>query len=504
MQPATASTKGKGEDADKKRLRNRLAQRAFRRRQADHLRAKQSHANSKDQPHDVTIRNLRAENSALRKTLIEVETKLARFTANIQSLSATVSGALADPSPEGFLEDSTHSHHDLADEPPISKESLSSTSQVLSSGIDSATDHSLIDLDLTAMPGTDLARKPSIQPIDDCSPDLNLVETFDNLAQQIPSLWSFEYQMGPDSYANALTRSQDSSIALGRGWTDSNSPFSDHIQVLQRLMNQKMRYMMPLSGIKLNLFYQEVLMILALFNSMTRPDVMRWYAKTRFYHIVNLTAWQVYPCPQTFDSIHPQYKSTELQLQRHYPTVIDWIPFPSIRNRLIRLHAANPKIDQIFCDVVSSYVVETSMSELISGAPSIKAYIRVTDLAAKIDVSASSSSSHVDCDAAFSVSLPAPDLATLFASPEYCQVAFNYLNMNRGVSHYKIDPALFATYPELYDPDANVSAEGIPLRPDVQASLTYPVPLDAQTFQTYRNFIDYSHDWSFVISGDLG
>ncbi|KAK1139272.1 hypothetical protein N8T08_001118 [Aspergillus melleus] len=497
MQPTTVSNKGNGEDADKKRLRNRLAQRAFR-------RAKQSHANSEDQPHDVTIRKLRAENSALRKSLIDVEAKLARFTANIQSLSATVSGALADPSPEGPLEEPAHSHHDLADNANSSKDTLLSIVQALPCDLNSAPEHSLVDLNLTAVPGTDLVRKPFIQPIDDCNPDLNLVETFDNLAQQIPSLWSFKYQMGPDSYVNALTRSQDSSVVIGRGWTDSNSPFSDHIQVLQRLMNQKMRYMMPLPGVKLNLFYQEVLMILALFNSMTRPDVMRWYAKTRFYHIVNLTAWQVYPCPQTFDSIHPQYKPTELQLQRHYPTVIDWIPFPSIRNRLIRLHAANPKIDQIFCDVVSSYVVETSMSELIVGAPSIKAYIRVTDLAAKIDVSASSSPSHADCDAAFSVNLPAPDLATLFASPEYCQVAFNYLNINRGVSHYKIDPALFATYPELYDPDANISAEGIPLRPEVQASLTYPALLDGQTFQTYRNFIDYSHDWSFVISGDLG
>ncbi|KAI9041016.1 uncharacterized protein KD926_007432 [Aspergillus affinis] len=502
MQPTTASNKGKGEDADKKRLRNRLAQRAFRRRQADHLRAKQSHVNSKDQPQDVTIRKLQAENSALRRSLIEVEAKLARFTANIQSLSATVSDALADPSSEKPLEESTPSRHDLSDDRTSLKEPVSSESPDLSSGFDSAPDHCIIDLDLTALPGTDLARKPSFQPMDDCNPDLNLVETFDDLAQQIPSLWSFEYQMGPESYVNALTRSQDSSVVLGRGWTDSNSPFSDHIQVLQHLMNQKMSYMMPPSGLKLNLFYQEVLMILALFNSMTRPDVMRWYAKTRFYHIVNLTAWQVYPCPQTFDSIHPQYKPTELQLQRHYPTVIDWIPFPSIRNRLIRLHAANPKIDQIFCDVVSSYVVETSMSELIAGGPTVKAYIRVTDLAAKIDVSASSS--HTDCDAAVSASLPAPDLATLFASPEYCQVAFNYLNMNRGISHYKIDPALFATYPELYDPDADVSAEGIPLRPEVQASLTYPIPLDGQTFQTYRNFIDYSHDWSFVISGDLG
>lgn len=240
-------------------------------------------------------------------------------------------------------------------------------------------------------------------------------------------------------------------------------------------------------------------MVLALFNSMTRPDVMRWYARTRFYHIVNFTAWKVYPCPQTFDSIHPLYRPTASQLQNQYPNVIDWIPFPSIRNRLIKLHAANPKIDHIFCDVVSSYVVETWMSELIAGAPTVKAYIRVTDLVTQIDASVSNS----DFEAPLSATLPAPDLLTLFSSPEHCRATFYHLNMDRGVSNYKIDPSLFATYPELYDHDADISAEGIPMRPEIQASLTFPSPLDTRTFQTYQNFIDYSHDWPFFVSADL-
>jgi hypothetical protein len=234
-------------------------------------------------------------------------------------------------------------------------------------------------------------------------------------------------------------------------------------------------------------------MVLALFNSMTRPDVMRWYARTRFYHIVNLTAWQVCPCSLTFDSIHSQYQPTVLQtrLQNQYPKVIDWIPFPTIRDRLIQLHAANPRIDQIFCDVVSSYIAEAWMSDLIAGAPTIKVHIRVTDLVQNIDPSASMNRS----DTASGVSLPAPDVATLFASPEYSLAVFHHLGMDLGVSNYKIDPAFFATYPELYDHNACISGEGIPLRPDAQARLTCPIPLDSKIFQTYRNFIDFCYGW---------
>ena len=80
------------------------------------------------------------------------------------------------------------------------------------------------------------SRSPSI----DCNAALNIAANFDSLAQQIPSIWSFEYQMGPGPYADCLAGSEDSSLVLGRAWTESNSPFSDHIHVLQSLMRSKM------------------------------------------------------------------------------------------------------------------------------------------------------------------------------------------------------------------------------------------------------------------------
>lgn len=151
-------------------------------------------------------------------------------------------------------------------------------------------------------------------------------------------------------------------------------------------------------------------MILSLFNSISRPDAMAWYAKTRFYHIVHLTAWQILPCTKTFRKVHHQYKPTSVQLRTEYPRVIDWIPFPTIRDRLIRYHAANPHIDQMFCDTVSSYVIEALMSDLVMNAPATKCYIRVTDIIANLTTTTFSN----DLDLAI---LPAPDVAALSPLP---------------------------------------------------------------------------------------
>jgi threonine aldolase len=179
-------------------------------------------------------------------------------------------------------------------------------------------------------------------------------------------------------------------------------------------------------------------------------------------------------------------------MENPHPGIIDWIPFPSIRDRLIQLHAANPHIDQIFCDAVTGYVVEALMSDLILGAPQITVYVRVTDL-----INTMSRSSGDDSIAAV---LPAPDISTLFSSPAYARAAFNKLNMDKGAGYYKIDPAFFEKYPELWDQAGDLTATGMPLKPKYQKILTYPKPLDPSTVETYRSFIDFSLDAASTIS----
>lgn len=226
-------------------------------------------------------------------------------------------------------------------------------------------------------------------------------------------------------------------------------------------------------------------MALAMFNSVARPDVMTWYAKTRFYHIVELTAWKLHPSTTTFEKLHERYRPTDIQLRDQYPQVIDWIPFPSIRNGLIKFHAANPQIDQIFCDAVSFYVVEALMSNLVLGAPPVEVYVRVTDLISNMRDS-------YDHDSDLSEALPAPDIPSLFASPRSSTAAFKLLGMDHGVTFYKMDPEFFHKYPELYDQRYNITARGHPLKPAVQRILTCPKPLDISMVETYRSFLDFT------------
>lgn len=85
------------------------------------------------------------------------------------------------------------------------------------------------------------------------SPEMNLAANFNSLAQQLPSIWSFEYQMGTEPYANALAGTEDTCITRGRNWIETNSPFSDHIETLQRLLKGKVEKITPSTGINITL-----------------------------------------------------------------------------------------------------------------------------------------------------------------------------------------------------------------------------------------------------------
>ena len=232
-----------------RRLRNRLAQRAFRRRQADRLRTLLDRADSSDRPYDETIEALQDENSRLRKNLIEVQTKLARLVATMQTLTGTVTDALEYPS-HGVASNIDHEEPEPAPgpEPEIEPEAKQACNNSMDldlgvvSKLDSA-DYSVDALDNDNVVSTKSFDNRDIETggimVDLSSPATKLAASFDNLAQQIPSIWSFEYQIGLDPYTNAMATSENSTAAIRRGWNESNSPFSDHINVLQRLMKGK-------------------------------------------------------------------------------------------------------------------------------------------------------------------------------------------------------------------------------------------------------------------------
>ncbi|RSM09635.1 hypothetical protein CEP52_003954 [Fusarium oligoseptatum] len=420
----------------KRKLRNRLSQRAFRRRQAEYLRDLRNRAEASQKPNNERVVELEEENGRLRAHITELQSRLEGVQVTLQMIASSSSKILG-RSESTLPRQSWNEERDSEQEENAPSRNDSITTDKAQSEANPWPSFSSTALEAIQIPDlpfpTDVDSTIEIPTSDAVQARSSLIrDVLDSIVpidpnlsksplqlQRIPNIWNFNYQMGGQS------------------------------------------------------LYQSVSTALAMFNSVTRPDVMNWYAKTRFFHIIELTAWQILPCSLTYS---------------RYPFVVDWIPFASIRDRIIQLHTANPYVDQIFCDTVSAYVVESTLSELVVGGSLMKVYIRVTDLIASMALQGESEG--IDNMA----SLPAPDIKTLFSSPECAYLAFRHLKMDCGASYYKIDPVFFSKYPELCDPSDDIVATGVPLKPGTQTTLTSPNYVDAMTVATYCSFINFSFD----------
>lgn len=255
-------------------------------------------------------------------------------------------------------------------------------------------------------------------------------------------------------------------------------------------------------------------MMLSLFHSLNRPLALSWYTATKFHvYLTNLTMWQIEPSKAAYAEIHPRYRPSALQLTETHPIIIDWCPFPTLRDKLIMQHAANPFVDRIVCDIATAYVIETDVSIIVDlGEPTL-GYIRVLDLINALqstplnsnypghEVAASSLSGMAGAqeseyslpDNEDTTCLPAKSSHDLFENKTLARLAFEKLGIESGLARYKLDPALFAKYPELYDVDADVLASGICISPRDQIALpTAEQVLDSTILRAYNDFADWS------------
>lgn len=344
----------------------------------------------------------------------------------------------------------------------------------------------------------------------------------------VPGVWSYNYQMGPSTYRTAMS----SIFSVGKALHISNSAFSDHIHILHRCIKSKWRLLDCSDSQSANLYVEKVLsytviltnigrpkihlsvsLMLSLFNSLYRPLAMSWYTPTKFYyHITSLTMWQLNPTRELYMQLPMRYRPSALQLSESYPPIIDWCPFPSIRDRLIMLHAANSNIDQIICDIATAYVIETDISTIIQFDWPTLGYIRVWDLIQAMDervdslysdphesfannhlVAQQAEMSNTEQETDFhDVTLPAPSMEALFQTKKYARLAFKELRMDDGVARFKLDPLLFEKYPELYEPGDTIIATGLAVRPAHLTSIPTPRAVEQSTLSIYNHFADWS------------
>lgn len=222
------------------------------------MRELQSRINAGQQTESEAMASLQKENRMLRAQLVEVHSKMSRLLTSMEVLTGSVSKILDDsPEHEGSADTSESDNLRMGNSPDRRSESI------LVASVEDQFDQQLGPLGhtdnsqqhQTALLHQLLGRHSSHHQhpflsqthtgsIDPFSNHDSLLETElfhpSHLPQQLPNIWSFEYQMGPQAYLSAVAAKEHSSLMIGQSWTDTNSPFSDHIQVLQTLLKGKL------------------------------------------------------------------------------------------------------------------------------------------------------------------------------------------------------------------------------------------------------------------------
>lgn len=252
--------------------------------------------------------------------------------------------------------------------------------------------------------------------------------------------------------------------------------------------------------------------MLLTFVSMSWQSMTAWHTYTRAHlPLIELMAWRMYKVPETYFKIVPSYRPTKLQMAVSHPSIIDWIPWPSLRDKLILHHSANPCLDSLICDIGNSYVVPADLSLLVKCPQSVLGYVGVWDLIRAIAPEATQVLdrslpavipeviNNMDADMMETLTLPAQNANALFSSKVLAAQAFKAMGMDRGAFNFRLDPAFFQRHPELYDNKSNLMAQGMALRPDLIAQMPVPRELDSSVLGQYQEMSKYVVDMALNV-----
>lgn len=202
-----------------------------------------------------------------------------------------------------------------------------------------------------------------------------------------------------------------------------------------------------------------------------------WYTITDSYTTIRWVLWwQISQTSEALDDIPETNTPTPVQRALPHPRIIDWIPFASIRNKLII--SDGYEIDQVFCDLTQAFVLQkedsTQQPPETHGAVPYKSVIGLLRAALH---SAGPSESRGG-----SIFDEGPLKRTKAASSAYCQ---QLISFGRWV--VKLDPSFFAKYPALYDPA--IVSSGPCWDVIGESQIQRPKPLSTEAINTYANLL---------------
>ncbi|OAL35275.1 putative phosphoketolase [Fonsecaea nubica] len=86
-----------------------------------------------------------------------------------------------------------------------------------------------------------------------------------------------------------------------------------------------------------------------------------WYTETCTFHFVGpITRWRILPTAENYEKLAPPWRPTETQLTTFHWPAIDWLPFPGLRDNMIR-HANEYDLTQFLEESMDRYCLEVRL-----------------------------------------------------------------------------------------------------------------------------------------------
>lgn len=227
------------------RLRNKLSQQAFRRRQTAYIKDLERQLEMRGASEHDQIRSLESENRLLRQQLTTAVTKLVNLQAALKSLTTSMTETMerqeqANMSCHGDSPKSSSAPDDAQVTTPAPLEVQQATEQPEPFDVGSS---SGFDAELLSDQGceNEVAQWDQEdvgswldQPADAWSSEPYVSPHAPSQLEEqvslrtIPGVWSYQYQMGPATYRRRMEGQSNHSLFF----STSNSSFSDHIQIM--------------------------------------------------------------------------------------------------------------------------------------------------------------------------------------------------------------------------------------------------------------------------------
>ncbi|KIW15130.1 hypothetical protein PV08_07917 [Exophiala spinifera] len=322
----------------------------------------------------------------------------------------------------------------------------------------------------------------------------------------------FEPEIGDLNRTHTYILSQTGTFSPP-GNANFSSVFSSHLAACEYFIKQSKAYKLRHRDGGSEILSKLVSNMVSMFVNTAWPEMRVWWAyMTASASVERIIRWRLEPCSESYLALFPCHRPTAMQLCSVYPSIIDWVFFPSIRDKLIEVYSHSWMLDEIICEMSAALVVESELSGILlgqrEGLPR-QGYFRIWDLVQTISrderetrfglmpytapdegfghiqewAADSESPYHIDQDDDEEQWTPML-LEDIFLSKKAALKLFKLLRMNDR-QRVKLDPVFAVTYPAICQ-DHSIFAKGLDCTKKSGEKVSLPRPLTREVILNYK------------------